>query len=91
MEVVVLPQARLDIAGILAWTEENFSPQTLRRYARLMATAIEQVARNPELPAAVRGPKSPTVAEPTISSSAASRRVEPATGYAARVTSCSIV
>ena len=49
MEVVVSPQARRDIAGILAWTEETFGPQTLRRYARLMATAIEQVASNPEI------------------------------------------
>jgi len=47
MEVVVAPKARSDIAGILAWTEENFGPQTLKRYAKLIATAIEQIAENP--------------------------------------------
>jgi toxin ParE1/3/4 len=48
MEVVIAPKARGDIASILAWTEENFGPQTLKRYAKLIATAIEQVAENPE-------------------------------------------
>jgi toxin ParE1/3/4 len=48
MEVIIAPQARSDIASILAWTEENFGPQTLRRYSKLIATAIEQVAENPE-------------------------------------------
>ena len=48
MEVIIAPKARGDIASILAWTEENFGPQTLRRYAKLIATAIEQVAENPE-------------------------------------------
>jgi hypothetical protein len=28
-------KARSDIASILAWTEENFGSQTLKRYARL--------------------------------------------------------
>ena len=48
MEVIIAPKARSDIASILAWTEENFGPQTLRRYETLMATAIEQIAENPE-------------------------------------------
>jgi toxin ParE1/3/4 len=48
MEVIVAPKARGDIASILAWTEENFGPLTLKRYAKLIATAIEQIAENPE-------------------------------------------
>jgi plasmid stabilization system protein ParE len=49
MAAIIAPKARGDIASILAWTEENFGPQTLRRYATLIATAIEQVAENPEV------------------------------------------
>src|SRR5579864_9276291 len=49
MEVIIAPKARGDIASILAWTEESFGLQALRRYAKLIATAIEQVAANPEL------------------------------------------
>jgi len=48
MEVIVAPKARGDIASILAWTEEHFGPLTLKRYAKLIATAIEQIAENPE-------------------------------------------
>jgi toxin ParE1/3/4 len=48
MEVIVAPKARGDIASILAWTEENFGPLTLKRYAKLIATAIKQIAENPE-------------------------------------------
>jgi toxin ParE1/3/4 len=48
MEVVLAPKARSDIVSILAWTEETFGPQTLKRYAKLIATAIEQIAENPE-------------------------------------------
>jgi toxin ParE1/3/4 len=48
MEVIIAPKARSDIARILDWTEENFGPQTLKRYANLIATAIEQIADNPE-------------------------------------------
>ena len=49
MEVLIAPQARGDIASILAWTEANFGPPVVRRYGKLIATAIEQVAANPEL------------------------------------------
>jgi plasmid stabilization system protein ParE len=49
MDVILAPQARRDIANILAWTEENFGPQALKRYTKLMATAIEHVAENPDL------------------------------------------
>ena len=48
MELIIAPKARSDIATILSWTEENFGPQTLKRYAKLIATAIEQIAENPE-------------------------------------------
>jgi len=49
MELIIAPKARSDIANILAWTAENFGPQASRRYRNLLATAIEQVAANPEL------------------------------------------
>jgi toxin ParE1/3/4 len=48
MEVIVAPKARSDIASILAWTEEHFGPQIVTRYAKLLATAIEEIAENPE-------------------------------------------
>jgi toxin ParE1/3/4 len=57
MEVVIAPRARNDIASILAWTEENFGPETLRRYGTLIATAIKQVAANPELAGSSRRPE----------------------------------
>ena len=44
MDVVIAPRARNDIASILAWTEANFGPTILGRYAKLFATAIEEVA-----------------------------------------------
>ena len=57
MEVVIAPKARSDVASILAWTEENFGPQTLKRYGKLIATAIEQVAENPELAGSTQRPE----------------------------------
>lgn len=57
MEVNIAPQARSDIAGIMAWTEENFGPQTLSRYAKLIATAIEQIAENPDLAGSIQRPE----------------------------------
>jgi toxin ParE1/3/4 len=47
MTVRIAPRARADIAGILAWTRDNFGPRTLARYANLIETAIEQVAADP--------------------------------------------
>ena len=44
MELIIAPTARRDIASILAWTQENFGPHTLKRYAKLIQTAIEEVA-----------------------------------------------
>jgi toxin ParE1/3/4 len=49
MEVIIAPKARHDIASILAWTQDNFGPQISKRYGKLIATAIEDVAANPEL------------------------------------------
>src|SRR6516165_5192680 len=57
MDVVIAPKARSDIAGILAWTEENFGPRTLKRYARLIQTAIEEVAADPQVPGSVQRPE----------------------------------
>jgi len=57
MEVIIAPRARSDIASILAWTEENFGPQTLKRYAKMIAAAIEQVAANPELAGSSKRPE----------------------------------
>ena len=57
MEVIIAPKARRDIASILAWTEENFGPQTLKRYAKLIATAIEQIAEDPELAGSTERPE----------------------------------
>src|ERR1051325_5134207 len=49
MNVVIAPKARADIANILAWTQENFGTQTMKRYAKLIQTAIEDVAADPVL------------------------------------------
>jgi toxin ParE1/3/4 len=57
MEVIIAPKARSDIVSILAWTEENFGPQTLKRYGKLIATAIEEVADNPELAGSSKRPE----------------------------------
>jgi toxin ParE1/3/4 len=57
MEVIIAPKARGDIAGILAWTEENFGPRMSRCYGNLIAIAIEQVAVNPELAGSCHRPE----------------------------------
>jgi len=57
MDVVIAPKARSDIAGILAWTEENFGARTLKRYAKLIQTAIEEVAADPQLAGSVQRPE----------------------------------
>jgi toxin ParE1/3/4 len=49
MDVIIAPKARADIEDILTWTREDFGAPTLRRYAKLLATAIEEVAANPEV------------------------------------------
>jgi toxin ParE1/3/4 len=48
MELIIAPKARGDIAGILAWTEESFGLQTRKRYAKLIETALAEIAENPE-------------------------------------------
>jgi toxin ParE1/3/4 len=57
MDVLIAPRARGDIASILAWTEEYFGPQILKRYGKLIATAIEQVAVNPERAGSMQRPE----------------------------------
>jgi len=57
MEVTIAPKARSDIASILAWTEENFGPRTLKRYAKLIATAIDQIAEDPDRAGSSRRPE----------------------------------
>jgi toxin ParE1/3/4 len=57
MDVIIAPKARSDIASILSWTEDNFGPQTLTRYSKLIATAIEQVAANPKLAGSIHRPE----------------------------------
>jgi toxin ParE1/3/4 len=57
MQVIVAPRARRDIASILAWTEEHFGLRTLKLYGELIATAIEQVAANPELAGSNKRPE----------------------------------
>jgi toxin ParE1/3/4 len=48
MNVIIAPKARSDIASILEWTHEDFGPQTMNRYAKLIKTAIEEIAADPE-------------------------------------------
>jgi plasmid stabilization system protein ParE len=48
MQVILAPKTRSDIVSILAWTQENFGPQTLKRYAKLIETAIEDIAADPD-------------------------------------------
>lgn len=57
MEVIIAPAARNDIADILAWTKETFGLQVLRRYAKLIATAIAEVAADPDLAGSRRRPE----------------------------------
>lgn len=57
MNVIVAPKARSDIASILAWTQENFGPQTLKRYARLIQTAIDDIAEDPACAGSVSRPE----------------------------------
>ncbi len=57
MEPFIAPKARTDIASILAWTGENFGPQTRKRYAKLIATAIVDVAADPERAGSTQRPE----------------------------------
>src|SRR5690349_6158173 len=57
MDVVIAPKARSDIAGILTWTKENFGLRTLKPYAKLIETAIEEVAADPQLAGSVGRPE----------------------------------
>jgi toxin ParE1/3/4 len=57
MGLIIAPKARGDIAGILAWTEQNFGPETSRRYAQLLATVLSKLGANPELGGSERRPE----------------------------------
>lgn len=57
MDIIIAPKARADIASILAWTQKNFGPRTLKRYSKLLQTAIEQVAADPDLPGCSHRPE----------------------------------
>lgn len=57
MEVLIAPSARRDIIDILAWTRENFGLQQMRRYAKLIQTAIEEIAANPETAGSEKRPE----------------------------------
>jgi toxin ParE1/3/4 len=57
MELIIAPKARSDIASILAWTHENFGPQTLKRYSKLIETAIAEIAANPDVAGSARRPE----------------------------------
>jgi toxin ParE1/3/4 len=48
VEVILSSRACRDIEDILSWTEANFGPQTMRRYGKLIAAAIQELAENPE-------------------------------------------
>jgi toxin ParE1/3/4 len=48
MEVIIAPKARRDIANILFWSQENFGLRARRRYAKLIETAIAEIAANPD-------------------------------------------
>jgi plasmid stabilization system protein ParE len=50
MEVIIAPKACSDIEAILEWTHENFGPQIVENYAKLIETAISAVAENPDCP-----------------------------------------
>jgi toxin ParE1/3/4 len=49
MEIIIAPKALGDIVAILSWTRQNFGTQLMHRYSKLIQTAIEDVAANPEL------------------------------------------
>jgi toxin ParE1/3/4 len=57
MHVIIAPKARDDISSILTWTEANFRPKILKRYARLLARAIEEIGENPECRGSIHRPE----------------------------------
>jgi toxin ParE1/3/4 len=57
MEVIIAPKARSDIASILEWTQQNFGPQILKRYVKLIETAIEEIAANPDRAGSIQRPE----------------------------------
>lgn len=57
MEVVIAPRARSDIVSILAWTDQHFGPQMVKRYSKLIQTAIAALAADPDLPGSSSRPE----------------------------------
>ncbi len=57
MDVIIAPKVRSDIASILAWTQENFGPQTRQRYGKLIETAIAAIAADPDIPGSLQRPE----------------------------------
>ncbi|RJF89508.1 type II toxin-antitoxin system RelE/ParE family toxin [Oleomonas cavernae] len=48
--------AREDIVELLAWTDEHFGELARLRYERLLATALRDVAADPERPGSIKRP-----------------------------------
>jgi toxin ParE1/3/4 len=48
MEFIIAPKACSDIEAILAWTHDNFGRQMVEEYSRLIETAINEVAKDPD-------------------------------------------
>lgn len=46
--VTFMPEALQDIGAILAWSQERFGPEVRLRYERLIDTAIDDVADDPD-------------------------------------------
>jgi len=57
MNVVIAPRARIDMASILTWTQENFGATARRWYALLIKAAIQTLAANPEAPGSEARPE----------------------------------
>jgi len=57
MPIIIASKAKSDMVSILAWTCDNFGIQTMQRYAKLIQTAIEEVAANPEVAGSVKRPE----------------------------------
>lgn len=45
----IQPAARRDIEEALRWSLDNFGERALRRYQRLIAEALKEIAANPQL------------------------------------------
>src|SRR5205085_4999074 len=57
MDVIIAARARNDLVSILTWTQENFGAQTSKRYAKLIETALEEIAADPDRAGSVQRPE----------------------------------